>query len=77
VNLSYAVWGIWFAAFIALELLAVFHVAPWKTLSSTAWDLQVRWEWLTVPILAGLSVLLGHIVRWRNIRAGAEKKENE
>lgn len=56
------VWAVWFAAFVVLELLAVFNVVPWQTLSSTAWGIEKLSDIAKIVILAGLVVLTVHIV---------------
>ena len=62
---SLAVWGAWLALFLCLELLAVFGVVPWGTLSSTAWRAETLVKVLRWVFLVGLAVLLVHIVsRW-------------
>lgn len=64
---SLLIWGVWFGAFLVLELLAVFDVTPWNTLSWTSWQLQSRSSIFSVAFLAGLAVLLFHVVlRWPN-----------
>ena len=60
---SYLVWGAWFLAFVVLELLAAFHVVPWRTLSSTVWDLIQRTNGVgAIVVVAGLAVLAVHLV---------------
>ena len=60
---SYSIWGSWFLAFVVLELLAAFKVVPWRTLSSTVWDLIQRTNGIgAIAIVAGLAVLLVHLV---------------
>lgn len=60
---SYLVWGLWAAAFAVLELLAVLGVAPWRTLSSTVWDLIQRTNGIgAIAVVAGLAVLAVHLV---------------
>jgi len=57
------IYGPWFLAWVALELTSIFWKAcPWPTLSRTAWDLEDRWDWTQIIFLAGLAVLLVHIV---------------
>lgn len=62
---SYLVWGIWFLAFVVLELLGRFAGVPWRTLSDTAWSIE-QWSWVAkLIIFSGLCILLVHIVfRW-------------
>jgi hypothetical protein len=66
---SYVVWGVWFAAFVVLELLGRFGhdagVIPWRTLSDTAWSIEA-WSWIAkLVVFSGLCILLVHIVfRW-------------
>lgn len=59
---SYIVWGVWFAAFVALEIPAAFGITPWRTLSTTAWNLEGLASAVKVIFLAGLVVLTVHIV---------------
>lgn len=61
-KLSYLIWGLWFALFLALELPAAFGLTPWRTLSSTAWALEGLGSAVKVIFLAGLVVLTVHIV---------------
>ena len=62
---SYAVWGGWFALFLVLEFLGIFHVTPWQSLSDTAWSVEAVSSWIKVACLAGLIILTVHIVfRW-------------
>ena len=66
---SLAVWGLWFGAFVVLELLAVKDWVPWNTLSWTSWELQSRSGVFSVAFLAGLFVLLIHVAfRWPSKR---------
>lgn len=74
-NLSYLVWSLWLLAFVVLELLGVYRVFGWVTLSETSWTAQREHPWLTVPLfgfLVGLSfhiaLRLGlhqHVTLWR------------
>lgn len=67
------VWGFWLALlFPLLEIPAAANKTPWPTLSWTAWQLQKRIPALSIVILAGLAVLLSHIVNFKNIREGDE-----
>jgi hypothetical protein len=60
---SWLVWGTWFLSFVILELLAAFGVVPWKTLSSTIWDLIQRTDGIAaIAVVAGLAVLAVHLV---------------
>jgi hypothetical protein len=60
---SWLVWGSWFLAFVVLELLAAFGVVPWKTLSTTVWDLIQRTNGIgAIAVVAGLAVLAVHLV---------------
>ena len=56
------VWAAWFLTFVVLELLAVAHVAPWQTLSGTAWGIEKLSDTAKIITLAGLTVLTAHIV---------------
>lgn len=62
---SYLVWGIWFVAFVVLELLGRFAGVQWRTLSDTAWSIE-QWSWIAkLIVFSGLCILLVHIVfRW-------------
>ena len=59
---SLIVWMIWVSMFLVLEMLAVFDVVPWNTLSWTAWQSQARWPILGLVFAGGLFVLILHIV---------------
>jgi hypothetical protein len=60
---SWLVWGLWGLAFAVLELLAAFGVVPWKTLSTTVWDLIQRTNGIAaIAVVAGLAVLAVHLV---------------
>lgn len=56
------VWGLLFFAFLCLELPAAFGKTPWPTLSSESWSIEKAWTWTQIVFLAGLAVLLVHIV---------------
>ena len=56
------VWGLWLAAFLALELPAVFRAVPWPTLSTESWDAQTAWHFSRLLMAVFLGVLLMHIV---------------
>jgi hypothetical protein len=63
VQASWLVWGLWFLSFVILELLAAFGVVPWKTLSTTVWDLIQRTNGIAaIAVVAGLAVLAVHLV---------------
>jgi hypothetical protein len=55
------VWIIWGLLFVGLEFAAIFG-APWHTLSTDAWDIEMASSWLRIIIAAGLFILLLHIV---------------
>ena len=60
---SYAVWGAWLGAFLALEFLGwKSKKAPWRTLSETSWALEGRWKLLKILADGGLEVLKTHII---------------
>ena len=64
---TYLIWGAWLALFLILELLAVFHVAPWVPLSDMAWHLEKLSDVFRWVFFLGLSTLLVHIVSgWPN-----------
>ena len=61
---SYIVYGVWFAAWVILELLGVARRhsrVPWVTLSETAWSLDRHRRWLRVVFALGLGILSVHI----------------
>lgn len=66
------VWGaFWLGSFCVLESLAVWWPGcPWDTFSRTVWDLQTRWEWVTVPTVAILAILLFHLSRLAGVSEG-------
>jgi hypothetical protein len=60
---SWIVWGLWGLAFVLLEIPAVFGLTPWKTLSSTVWDLIQRTNGIAaIAVVGGLAVLAVHLV---------------
>ena len=64
---TYLIWGFWLALFLILELLAVFHVAPWVPLSDMAWHLEKLSDVFRWVFFLGLAVLLVHITAgWPN-----------
>jgi hypothetical protein len=73
---SLIVWGCWLTLFCILEGLAALGVVPWDTFSRTVWNLQTRYGApVTLGVLFVLSVLLAHLVRYRNLSEGDEEKE--
>jgi len=61
VRLSYIVWALWLAIFLALELPAVFHAVPWVTFSSTSMSLE-RDAWPVHALVLGFGLgLVVHI----------------
>ncbi len=62
---SYLVWGIAALVFLVVELLGVFHVFGWVSLSETCWALEKLGVAVKFAILAGLIVLTSHLcVGW-------------
>lgn len=61
---SEIVWALWLLLFLTLELSAFFGVAPWHTLSRTAWLDESRYPILRT-ILLGFLIGLGVHVRWQ------------
>ncbi len=61
------VWGGWLLAFLALELLAIVHRAPWQPLSDATWSVESRLAWLPWLVVAFLVWLMLHVVvrSWR------------
>lgn len=62
---SYVVYGLWFLAWVILEVLGWKRGktrVPWKTLSETSWALEKRFTFLRLAFLAGLVILAVHIV---------------
>ena len=55
------VWGVWLLAFLALELTAFAGVAPWSTLSSTAWLNEKAYPILRTILFGFLIGLAVHI----------------
>jgi hypothetical protein len=70
---SLAVWGVWLAYFLVVELAAVFLKGrvPWFTLSRTTWTLEDKWAPLSFLILFGLAVLMVHIFAGGPIKLAA------
>lgn len=71
---SYAVWSAWLVLFLVLELMGLWRVGPWVTLSETSWHAQETYRWLVIPLfgfIMGLSVHIGlrlagtHVTLWR------------
>jgi type VI protein secretion system component VasK len=74
---GWVVWYGWWLAlnFCVLEALAVWWSAcPWPTFSTTTMSLQARWDFLTVPIFCILAILVVHLPRFANLKAGELKK---
>lgn len=79
-NWSYAVWSAWLLEFLLLELLGVFRVGPWVTLSETSWHAEDTYHVLyklLAGFLLGLSAhitlrLTGnhHITLWKAVAFG-------
>lgn len=62
---SRIVWGSWLLLFLVLELLGLYRVFPWVTLSETVWDLEAKYRILACLIAGGLFVLTLHLAfRW-------------
>lgn len=59
---GYVVWGLWFVAFLVIELLGAFKAVPWPTLSSTSWHAETTYVWLKLALFGFLLGLLLHIV---------------
>lgn len=59
---SYLVYGLWFCAWVVLELLGLRKKTPWFTLSETGWSLEKHFTVARLAIFAGLAILLVHIV---------------
>ena len=61
---SYVIYGIWFLAWVVLELLGLERArtkVPWWTLSETGWSLERRHSAFKLLFYAGLSILTVHI----------------
>jgi hypothetical protein len=58
---SDAVWAGWLLLFLALELSAFFGLAPWGTLSSTAWLNEKMYPILRTVLFGFLIGLAVHI----------------
>jgi hypothetical protein len=65
-------WGVGWGGMLATgEFLAMYWKGcPWSTLSAFAWRLQVLFPWLTVIFIAGMSVLISHVIRTKNVQEG-------
>lgn len=71
---SYLIWGAWGALFLVLELVGLWRLAPWVTLSETSWKLEAE-HWLIHALFFGFLLgLLMHIVfkgeMWKTQLAG-------
>lgn len=60
-NLSDGIWAGWLLLFLALELTAFFGVAPWGTLSGTAWANETAYPILRTVLFGFLIGLAVHI----------------
>jgi hypothetical protein len=58
---SDAIWAAWLALFLVLELSAFFNLAPWNTLSSTAWLNEKSYPILKTILFGFLVGLAVHI----------------
>ena len=74
---GWLVWGIWLLViFCVLEGLAAFwEGCPWPTFSESVMGLQVRWDFLTVPVIAILALLISHLPDYANVRASSSYTE--
>lgn len=69
---SYIVWGTWFLAFVALELLAIFHVMPWI---NSDWGIGGIASIIKIVFHLGLVVFTAHIVyRWHQTMSRTPQK---
>ena len=61
---SYLVWAVWLLLWLIPEILSkdVLGIAPWYSLSRTAWGLEALTKWVAIILIAGLAVLVVHIV---------------
>lgn len=59
---SYIIWAIfWLGVFLPLEMLGVFHVFGWRSLSETTWSLEAAAPWVKALVLCGLMLLASHL----------------
>lgn len=66
---GYLVYGVWFLAWVALELAGWRGFAPWPTLSRTAWNLRDRFPNVVYLWAVGFGLLLMHLTaQGRRIR---------
>lgn len=60
---GYAVWGALMGVGLILELLGVFKLVPWPSLSATTINLIQRTNgWAAIAVVGGLAILVVHIV---------------
>lgn len=75
VNWSNLVWGTLVATLVTIELLGVFRVGPWRTLSETVWIDEERYNVLYFLIggfLCALSLhFLSRVPFWWSLGIGA------
>lgn len=74
------IWGaLWLGLFTILETLAAFKrytesawgwAVPWDTFSRFCWDLQIRFEWVTLGVIFLLGVLASHLIRLASVQEG-------
>jgi hypothetical protein len=66
------IWGSWIAlGFGVREILALtWDDCPWDTFSRFTWDIQARWDFATVIVVAVLGILASHLIRFKSIREG-------
>ena len=63
-EIGYVVWGLVALVVLIPELLAIFgrRFAPFPGLARTATNLEARAPWIAMLFLAGLAILVVHIV---------------
>jgi hypothetical protein len=63
-QVGYLIWGVFAALVLIPELLAVFgrSFTPFPGIARTATNLEARWPWAAMIVLAGLAVLAVHLI---------------
>lgn len=72
--ISYGVWSAWILFFVVLETVGWFRLAPWVTLSDTAWHAESTYGLVRIVLFGFLIGLVAHLVfhgpMWRTQALG-------
>lgn len=63
-QVGYIIWGVFGILVLIPELLAVFgkSFTPFPGIARTTTNLEARWPWAAMIILAGLAILAVHLI---------------